>query len=281
MEQKIKLRPQKPFIRMSDDSSTEIKPRKRKVYPITSYGIIAFTIQNNSIKYLIYQRRDNYEYIEFVRGNWVSYEHLEKFFSLMSDEERERVRTHTHKQLWDDLWLDHNSRVYKEGYARAKSQYENIVKFIPKLLESTTTYMEECPWGFPKGKVNSGESFIDCGLREFEEETRIERKNLEIIKDSRYPYKDSKNPYVEYFEGSNNKTYCTYYYLAHMKNEIVPCQIDTPSFCIRKKTISPEAQDIKWITLEQSPLYLNKARVDILMNVETYIGKYIIPNMKK
>jgi 8-oxo-dGTP pyrophosphatase MutT (NUDIX family) len=304
----IQLRPQRPFSRIESDSyeqlsfhfdkmcdTKEFCPKKR-IYPITSYGIIAFTREekpreshstnnirsydnrirdNGIIKYLIYQRRDNYEYIEFIRGNWISYEQLKKFFSLMSEDERERIRTHTHKQLWDDLWLDHNSKVYKEGYDRAKSQYENIVRDIPKLLETTTTYMEDCPWGFPKGKINTGESFIECAKREFEEETRIPRENLSIVKDIRYPGRDSKKPYIEQFEGSNNKIYCTHYYLAHINNEILPEQKETPSFCIRKTTISTEASDLKWITIDEAPKYLNARRVDILERANAYIKKYI------
>ena len=47
----------------------------KRVYPITSYGIILFVQRTNDESkteptkqnFLLYQRRDTYEYIEFIR----------------------------------------------------------------------------------------------------------------------------------------------------------------------------------------------------------------------
>ena len=41
-------------------------------YPITSYGILCYFVQNNNIKYLMIQRKDSLCYIEFLRGKYSS-----------------------------------------------------------------------------------------------------------------------------------------------------------------------------------------------------------------
>ena len=63
--------------------------------PITSYGIILFVQRKNdeskteptNQNFLLYQRRDTYEYIEFIRGMWETIDEVKNYFSLMSNEE--------------------------------------------------------------------------------------------------------------------------------------------------------------------------------------------------
>ena len=38
--------------------------------PITSYGIILYTLEKGEIQYLICQRRDSIEYTDFIRGRY-------------------------------------------------------------------------------------------------------------------------------------------------------------------------------------------------------------------
>jgi mRNA-decapping enzyme subunit 2 len=38
-------------------------------------------------------------------------------------------------------------------------------------------------WGFPKGKINKGESFVDCAVREVLEETSFDASNMINEKD--------------------------------------------------------------------------------------------------
>jgi 8-oxo-dGTP pyrophosphatase MutT (NUDIX family) len=48
------------------------------------------------------------------------------------------------------------------------------------IQESKTTW--DCPeWGFPKGRRNSYESELNCALREYEEETGYEKRDIAII----------------------------------------------------------------------------------------------------
>ena len=216
--------------------------------------------------FLLYQRRDSYEYIDFVRGIWASEQFLPKMFSLMTKEERQRLLSYDFDMLWDDLWVIHNCKIYRDGYERGKRKYESIKSKIPAIIESTSSSIDEPPWGFPKGKKNSlNESNIECALREFHEETHLPIETVKLL--------DCK-PFVETYSGSNNKNYCTYYYLAECPTILPVEKIDTPQ-CIRKSAVSEEAADVRWLKYEEARLKLNPKRQQILKKVmEILTRKY-------
>jgi len=241
--------------------------KKKKKYdtdPIISYGLVIFyMLQSGEIQFLLQQRRDTFQYIDFLRGMWNYEGQLVSLFTLMSVEERRRIRDFTFQELWDDLFIDSKSKMYRDLYPAAKKKYESIHHLIPNILDTTQTYTNEPPWGFPKGKKSQyQESEIDCALRETEEETCIPKENFEII---------PKCKYVEQFQGTNGKTYSTHYYLARLKNMISPKRMQTPH-CIRKDTLSEEAQEIIWVSYSEACIFLNPRRQIILreslMNIQ-------------
>lgn len=251
------------------------KSKSFVVEPITSYGLILFSMSkpdenefHHSLSetdgsekpvFLLYQRRDNFEYMDFLRGIWGSENQLPALFSLMSHEERERIRNYTFQELWDDLWVIQNCRIYREGFAKAKKKYDSIKNSIPVLLDKTTSCVKSPPWGFPKGKKNGyNEDPVRCAIREFEEETKITiSTDVKIIQDI---------PFTEIFKGSNGKSYSTQYYLAEIPKPIYTQPHSTPN-CIRKSTISEEASNIGWFTFEECKMYLNPRRYSILRGV--------------
>ncbi|GAG32871.1 unnamed protein product, partial [marine sediment metagenome] len=111
--------------------------RKKKCEPITSYGLVAYTIHKGVNYFLLYQRRDNFEYMDFLRGVWPNEDSLPSLFSAMSVDERKRIREFTFPELWEDLWVEHNSRIFRDGFAKAKRKYELARFSIPELLETT------------------------------------------------------------------------------------------------------------------------------------------------
>lgn len=256
------------------------KYKKRKQFnisePITSYGLILYSLSPQNISstkvednifqqinnetqepsFLIYQRRDNFEYMDFLRGVWSSEGQLPALFSLMSKEERERIRNYTFQELWDDLWVVQDCRLYRDGFAKAKKKYDSIKTQIPNLLDVTTSCIKYPPWGFPKGKKNGYyEDPLKCAIREFEEETKLSiSSDIKIIPDVSF---------IENFKGSNGKAYATHYYLGEISNTRYPNPISTPQ-CIRKTTISEEATAIGWFTMEETKKYLNPRRQTIL-----------------
>ena len=243
------------------------KKKKKKKYgiePITSYGLILYTVVNDKPIFLLYQRRDNFEYMDFLRGVWISEGQLPGLFSLMSPDERKRIREYTFQELWNDLWVEHSCRIFRDGFSKAKRKYDSIRDKIPNLLDTTSSHIREPPWGFPKGKKNSfKEESITCAIREFTEETRIPSDLIHVM---------TTSPFVENFKGSNCKSYATHYYLATINEPIHPQIIDTPH-CIRKTTISEEAINVKWFTFEETNNLLNSRRQAILRSALDIINR--------
>ena len=234
------------------------KKKKKKKYgiePITSYGLILYTVMNDKPVFILYQRRDNFEYMDFLRGIWISEGQLPSLFSLMSPDERRRIREYTFQELWNDLWVEHSCRIFRDGFSKAKRKYDSIRDKIPHLLDTTTSHIREPPWGFPKGKKNNfKEDPIACAIREFTEETRIPSDLIQV---------STTNSFVENFKGTNGKSYSTYYYLAKIDEPFYPKEVETPH-CIRKTTISEEAIKVKWFTFEEASNLLNSRRQAIL-----------------
>lgn len=242
---------------------------KTQQYVIMSYGLILFTMVGGEPKFLVYQRRDNYEYIDILRGNWHSEERFRELFSALSKEEKQRLREYTFQELWDDLWIDHNSHIYSDGYQRALKKYQTIKAKIPEIMEEgSISFNIEPPWGFPKGKKQdqNQETDLECAIREFAEETRLPTSDIHIWKGK---------PYSENYKGNNNKPYATYYFLAEVRNEMEVVKMTTPQ-CIRKEAVSEEAADARWMTFPEACLKLAPRRQAILKKIMHLIEtKYI------
>jgi len=211
-------------------------------------------------KFLIYQRRDNYEYIDILRGNWHTETRLKELMSALSNEERCRIREYTFRELWDDLWINHTSHIHADGFEKAQRKYDTIKSKIPTLMDSDGMYFNvEPPWGFPKGKKlnQDKETDLDCALREFSEETRLPSEQLSVW---------NVRPYMEAYKGNNNKPYSTYYFLAEVPNEMEVTKIDTPQ-CIRSEAVSEEAADARWMTCSEACLKLAPRRQAILKKI--------------
>jgi ADP-ribose pyrophosphatase YjhB (NUDIX family) len=235
------------------------------INPITSFGIIAFKIINNAkeeqkdydnlnlflskpgsnypkIKFLMIQRKDTMGYIDFIRGKYpdndddIKYKLLKTYVREMTTNEKSRLITKSFDELWKDLWVNHDSKCFKNEYDRAKYKFSNLnVSQLVGSLDSEFTFAE---FGFPKGRKNMKESNIECAKREFTEETCYKQNSYDIIQN--YP------PIEENFIGTNGIAYKHIYYLAKMKNDISPPKID-PTNLVQ----TGEVQNIGWFTYEE------------------------------
>jgi 8-oxo-dGTP pyrophosphatase MutT (NUDIX family) len=222
---------------------------------------------NRAPKFLVYQRRDNYEYIDILRGIWSSDSRLYELIDAISDDERERILTHTFKELWDDLWVVHGSHIHVDGFERAQRKFlASRGKIVGRCGEKRRTSLStdreqssrEPPWGFPKGKKNDGhgakESDRICALREFAEETRLPIDSIVL-----WPL----GPISEYYKGNNNKPYCTHYFLAEAPDVLPIRKMATPG-CIRADAVSEEAADARWVSYEEAAELLVPRRLSLL-----------------
>lgn len=231
--------------------------KKKTITPIQSYGIILICKQpETEPKFLICQRRDTIEYADFVRGK-VTRKYLSIYLKLMTKNEQEKILKYTFNQLWDDLWVNHQCRLYKESYEYSKMKYAQYIDEAKSLLLNfnSNEIIEQPPWGFPKGKKHLFENELECALREFKEEIKlyIDYKYILNIPES-----------VETFRGSNGIFYQTIYYIAQMTE--IP-KIDKIKNGDRGEIVSEEIMDVKFVTITEAKKYLSEWRITLLENL--------------
>ena len=129
------------------------------------------------------------------------------------------------------------------------------------LIKNSSTTWKETEWEFPKGKKNYQEHEISCALREFEEETGNNIKNLYII--------ENLAPFEEIFMGTNNKTYKNKYFVGFMKENVN--KLDN----YQKNEISK----IEWKTLEEcleNIRFYHFEKKQLILNIDFMLKKYRI-----
>jgi ADP-ribose pyrophosphatase YjhB (NUDIX family) len=229
--------------------------------PIISLGIIHV----NENKYLMICRKKTLGYVDFVRGKYTSLIHIMNLFNEMTIQEKKDLLTKTFYELWEDLWCVKPDGSIEEMVAHEKFTFikqgymaDEWISLEKCITESTTSW-EEPEWGFPKGRRNQFETDILCALREYEEETGYDSKELELIKNIL--------PYEEIFIGSNYKSYKHKYFVTCSKEPIQ-----------KRPFQESEVSNLKWFTYEEALDKIrpyNIERKQILTMVHTMLKEYI------
>jgi 8-oxo-dGTP pyrophosphatase MutT (NUDIX family) len=186
--------------------------------PITSVGIIAFTIdkQTKDIKYLMIQRKHSVGFVDFIRGKYVLHNKVQiiSLLAVMTETEHLRLVTEDFSEMWREMWggnEDLAARDKLEHLRNGVMTNYNMYTLGDCIKEATSMRKwTQNDWGFPKGRKNFNESDLCCAVREFNEETGINETLLSII--------TNIVPYEEIFTGSNFKSYKHKYYLAYIEN---------------------------------------------------------------
>lgn len=239
----------------TSDRFLELPPR---TVPITSYGIILFyrDPETKVPYFLLAQRRDTIAYVDFLRGNY-HLSNVNSYFSLMTPDERKRLITYSFEELWKDLWVNHDTRLFRQEYRKAQKCFYNIVPQLNLIMSETESKTPEPQYGFPKGKKHIRETELEAAIREFEEETKMDFKEVEIR---------SQVPVVEVFQGFNSKLYKTVYFVAEAKEKI-PIKMSPIDNVIRQSTVSEEIGQMNWFNLVDAKNKLNEIRQNILNKV--------------
>jgi 8-oxo-dGTP pyrophosphatase MutT (NUDIX family) len=239
--------------------------------PITSYGIILFRQNNHSdIEYLMIRRKDSFGYIDFIRGKYSlnSVFQIQKCIDEMSNIEKERVITLPFEELWNELWGDNSMPLYRSEEATSSKKFESLKNGIvinnericlEDLVNKSITTWNDQEWEFPKGRRNYKENDMECALREFEEETGIDREDIQLI--------ENIIPYEEYFIGSNFKSYKHKFYLAYTDLT----NVDMGGF---QKT---EVSKMEWMTIDTCLQHIrpyNLEKKTIISNISKMLKSY-------
>jgi len=218
--------------------------------PILSYGILAYRLDQEENKLLMIQRRDSLCYIEFLRGKYKleNKDYLKILFSNFTNDEINKIKEKEFDELWYALWMTmdfKNNRVRNE-YNRSKHNF-SLLKTLGILDEilKEVEIIYNCPeWEFPKGRRNSQEYNKDCAIREFGEETGINKD---------YTILANVKPLTEEYMGTNGVRYKHIYYVAEYIGGSVNHKIDK-----NKIEQYGEINDIQWFTEEECSNHLRK-----------------------
>ena len=189
--------------------------RNKCKYPITSYGIIAFTYIDDKLHYLMIRRKNSYGYIEFVRNKY-SFRHIDQLQDIIDEmtiqEKHDILFSNFEKIFWtrsqDHLYLFKKILQLREG---VKLFDQNKTIRLHEFVNSSKTNWVEQEWEFPKGRKNAKETDLDAAVREFEEETGIPAGSIDLV--------ENMQPIEELFMGSNLKTYKHKYFVAFIDTQ--------------------------------------------------------------
>ena len=238
---------------------------KKCNFPLISYGVICFRLNNNDIEYLMVQRKDSLCYVEFIRGKYdvTNKTYIMLLISNMTDSERRNIMTFEFDYLWKSLWQSDDYSGFVREYNDASQKFyvlkngifmrdNNNVLYtfdFDYLFTNTKSFLTEQEWGFPKGRRNVNEVDIDCAFREFQEETGIDKRYLHL-----HNYK----PVEEIFSGSNNVRYKHIYYITSIDNHITRRFHFNPY----NKQQTSEIKDMQWFTYNDVLKRINDTNIE-------------------
>ena len=248
---------------------------RRCMSPITSLGVIAYRIKENNPEYLMIQRKDTLGFVEFIRGkyNLENINYVYKLFEIMTKKERDKIQNNDFDKIWNDLWMNKNSRQFRVEYESSKKKFINLQHGIrlegmfvnlKSLNVNVPLYWVSPEWGFPKGRRNLKENDKECAIREFHEETGIN--------DTDYSVCDTE-PFTEIFLGSNNIRYKHVYFLGKYTSD--------KKILLDKKNYQQisEISNIKWFTITECldnirPYNIEKK--EVIKKIDYYISNLIL-----
>jgi ADP-ribose pyrophosphatase YjhB (NUDIX family) len=206
--------------------------------PVISCGVILINQErlkpNKKLKLLMVCRKDSMAYTEFLRGKYMidDPDYIIKLLSNMTKSEHETLINLSFEELWTYHWGIGNDRHSRE-YEISKDKFEQLN--MEYLLNNVKGYAEP-EWGFPKGRRFHRESDLDCAIREFTEETNIDRELFIICKNLLLS---------ETFVGTNGILYRHNYYIGVLNTSEI--KLDTEMTTIQKKEVSA----IGWKTIDE------------------------------
>lgn len=229
----------------------------------TSYGIVVYTYDKDEIKFLMTLRRDTFCYECLIRGIYNSREILEDYISHITREERDRILNYHFDMLWKDLWVSTKRRLYRVEYKKAKEKFERNYDIIMTLVKSMVVF-DNVLWEFPKGKITSEETTLQCALREFEEETNLNKHDIIYIKQA--------GTYEDYFIGNDGRKYQSVYYLGYINEGTkTPFTYQTCPHQMRNEYVSDEVMSIEWLSYKDALEKCSPTKKDILHKIYSYV----------
>ena len=113
--------------------------------------------------------------------------YLQTLFRAMTRGEHHRILTLTFQHLWESVWGS-QSLSHKADYDNSEARYNELRGTdghgIERIIAENPSVWDEPEWGFPKGRRNPRETDLNCAIREFQEETALERQDFTVIQNT-------------------------------------------------------------------------------------------------
>lgn len=231
----------------------------RRTQEHNSFGVACIKISDNApMRILLVRKRYTYAFAEFVAGKYHS-GNDEKIITLLSGmtvEEKIDILSRNFHQLWYRVWLSRRPKKHTT-FLICKNKFENAFCMddgarIRRLINRSAH--SKPIWEIPKGrKKNKSESDITCAVREFAEETNIQKKSYRISDNAvRYAFTDAGVRYINT------------YYVAITRNDVI-AQIRFSN----DEQIG-EVSDIGWFTYSEAlALGLSAGALEAIKNCMT------------
>lgn len=227
-----------------------------------SYGIILFRNNNGKPEALVTQRRTTYAFDDFVLGlyNPNNISALAKLFNNMSVHEKAVILSMRFDYIWYMFRLENSGS--NERYSICRKHFLKSCLFdggeLLKTLINNSKHGVPM-YEFPKGRRHKDEYPLNCAVREFKEETGIDKKYYNII-----PGITRKITSVT----NNTKYIVTYYYAISKRNFDVRINFKNHEQIF-------EINDIRWMTLKEIGVVNNDKRlVDLSKPLFNYTLKH-------
>jgi 8-oxo-dGTP pyrophosphatase MutT (NUDIX family) len=189
-----------------------------------SYGVICCRKDPvHGLQIILIKKPTTYHFCEFVAGHYRKSDdaHLKKLFNNMTYHEKMDILSMKFAVMWYRMYkvtpeqvFSHSNNFYTKQYMRKKAKFE--VSFLhdsgirlKKLMADTVN--AETLWEVPKGRrqENIDEGLINAAIREFSEETLIDRRKYQMLWHLK--------PYIETYSDFGT-TYQNIFYYADITN---------------------------------------------------------------
>lgn len=231
----------------SSESESEFSTGSRAnsingVKHVVSYGVICCRKNTNTgrIEALLVSKRYTYEFFEFVLckvfaiGKKIPADRVINMLCKMTLDEKLDILSLNFDQMWYRICGNGSKNT---TYYRAKAKFEQIFlsdggSWITSMISKSTN--ADRIWEIPKGRRNTQEPEINCAVREFYEETNIEKKYYRLLPNIKRSYT---------FEDAG-VLYTFVYYVG------VTRRVIQPRINMKNKHQLIEINNIKWMDLD-------------------------------
>lgn len=253
-----------PRNRFSGYQSRQPPYRPRPAYKEkVSHGVACCRLYGNRPQILMIQKRYTYAFSAFVHGVYEcgSDRSIIQLLNCMTVDEKIILQTLNYAQIWAYVWLtppSPDSQKYRHLKTKFDSAFarSNGMRLIDLIARSTHGSRV---WEIPKGRPRKNESDIHCAVREFYEETGIEKSQYFI-----FPNATRTHSFID-----ENVHYVQKYYIAVTHRQM------QPRIRLDARMQIEEVADIRWLSIEEIRVIDTSGRLERLVRpVFNYVKKH-------